>query len=262
MTTIEKNYQIWNSEEHWEHGIFGDREPLLDGEKWSRPWGHSRYQWLITILPRIYKNLPTKSILEIACGRGRWTQYLLPMSEMITLVELSENNIEYCKKRFINFSNIKYIKNDGKSLDGVNDNCIDFVFSYDSLVHSDEETLESYIKEISRVLKNNGEAFIHSSNLAGIVDRDVKNNHMRDNTCSAEKVIKFATKYKLNCYLQELIPWDNYHIENKIYIDVYSFIAKTKNQASTKIIENETIKYERMVANWMYDNFKSNLQKA
>jgi Methyltransferase domain len=48
----------------------------------------------------------------------------------------------------------------------VPDQSIDFVFSYDSLVHADTEVLSAYLSEVARVLTPTGAAFLHHSNLS------------------------------------------------------------------------------------------------
>ena len=58
---------------------------------------------------------------------------------------------------------LAYLVNDGKSLKGVRDNSQDLVFSFDSFVHMHANVTEEYVKEIHRVLKPGGHAFIHHS---------------------------------------------------------------------------------------------------
>ena len=62
-------------------------------------------------------------------------------------------------------NHISYYVNDGQSVDMIEDSSIDFVFSFDSLVHADTKTLEAYLKQLAVKLKPNGIGFIHHSNL-------------------------------------------------------------------------------------------------
>jgi hypothetical protein len=66
MPTVEQNLQLWNSIYGW----------TQQGEEWSSAWGGSEAQWLGAIFPRIRAFIPTDSILEIAPGFGRWTNFL------------------------------------------------------------------------------------------------------------------------------------------------------------------------------------------
>ena len=71
LPTIEENFDKWNDDASWHAG----------GEAWSRPWGDSSAQWYGCVYPRVRDFLPAATILEIAPGFGRWTEFLLPHCE-------------------------------------------------------------------------------------------------------------------------------------------------------------------------------------
>ena len=127
-------------------------------------------QWYGSIFPRIIQHLPSNRILEIACGYGRWTQYLKDLCSNLVVVDLSSECIQGCKKRFSDCPHIEYHINDGKSLDMISDSSVDFLFSFDSLVHADESVLKAYLSQLPRILTDNGVAFIHHSNLGEYAD--------------------------------------------------------------------------------------------
>lgn len=217
MASLEENRNKWGITYAWSD----------QGDEWSKAWGSPEMQWYSTILPRIHQFVPTENILEIAPGYGRWTQYLKDLCSNLIVVDLSENCVEACKKRFSSSDNIQYWVNDGKSLAMVPDNSIDFIFSFDSLVHAEQDVIEYYIAEISRKLKRDGIALIHHSNLheyrishypfrwlprlarlaiakAGI---KVAADHWRARSMSAEKLVTFARKVGMECISQEKINW-------------------------------------------------------
>jgi 2-polyprenyl-3-methyl-5-hydroxy-6-metoxy-1,4-benzoquinol methylase len=220
MGTIEENKSAWDCQHNW----------IDAGEGWSSDWGGSYMQWYGTILPRIRKFLPVCTILEIAPGFGRWTEYLKDFCTNLIVVDLSEKCIKACQKRFANCSHISYFVNDGKSLEMIPDNTIDFVFSFDSLVHADDTVISSYVSQFPRKLKQNGAVFLHHSNLGeysnylkmlclagrapklldilkrlGIVDEIRK--HDRDPSMTAKKMQLYAEDNGLQCISQELINW-------------------------------------------------------
>ena len=49
--------------------------------------------------------------------------------------------------------------NDGQSLPMVADSSIDLAFSFDSLVHVEDDVMPSYLDELARVLSEDGVAF-------------------------------------------------------------------------------------------------------
>ena len=235
MPTIEANRKAWNNIVNW---------PGL-GEGWSRSWGGTDQEWWGTILPRIHLFVPTDTILEIAPGFGRWTEYLRHLCKQLIVVDLAELCIETCKKRFSGSNNIMYYVNDGKSLTMIQDQSIDFAFSFDSLVHADEDAVKSYIDQLSLKLRKNGVAFIHHSNFGKYVHSPmrliwdhpaqipdlIKFSRMacplftpacawRGRTMTAQKFREFSEKVGMRCISQECVNWNG----NKL-IDCISTIT-------------------------------------
>ena len=198
-------------------------------------------QWYGSLLPRIKVHIPTNSILEIACGYGRWTQYLKDQCEKLIAIDLSEECIQACKERFSESRNIQYHVNDGKSLDMILDGSIDFVFSFDSLVHVNEGVIEGYLSQLQRILNKEGVAFIHHSNLGeyhtaysrirripklegllarvGVLEKSLG---WRDPNVDACKVAVLAERHGLRCISQEIVPWNT----KRLFIDCMSTITR------------------------------------
>jgi cyclopropane fatty-acyl-phospholipid synthase-like methyltransferase len=112
-------------------------------------------------LPRLHEFLPTGTLLEIAPGHGRWTDYLLDHCDRLIGVDLAEKCVEACRRRFADRPHATFHKNDGRSLGMVGDGEIDFAMSFDSLVHCEADVVESYVRELARTLSEHGAAFIH-----------------------------------------------------------------------------------------------------
>ena len=68
-------------------------------------------------------------------------------------------------------SHSSYFVNDGKSLEMVLDGGVDFIFSFDSLVHAEDAVLKAYVAEFAKKLRPNGAAFLHHSNLGEYISR-------------------------------------------------------------------------------------------
>jgi len=137
-----------------------------DGEEWD---GQARYcgqpyeAWKAALLETFVRDEldPSKTVLEIAPGHGRWSEYLIAHAGRVFLVDLNPQCIEFCRERFGDRENVEYLVNDGRSLPGIADASIDFVWSYDSFVHIEREAIQSYFHELSRVLRPGGVAVIH-----------------------------------------------------------------------------------------------------
>jgi len=154
MPTVDENAALWDVRYDWS----------AHGEEWSEAWGGSEAQWNGTVLPRIGPFLPAETILEIAPGYGRWTRFLREHCQRLVIVDLSEQCIQACRERFAGDDGIAYHVNDGRSLSMLDDESIDFVFSFDSLVHVDVDVISDYLRELARTLRPSGTGFIHHSN--------------------------------------------------------------------------------------------------
>jgi hypothetical protein len=170
------------------------------------------------------------------------------------VIDLSEECIDACKKRFAGSSHIDYHVNDGKSLEMIPDASVDFVFSFDSLVHADAASVKAYISQLPRILTEDGAAFIHHSNLGeykttysglrsipkvgGLLTRlgILEQLHWRDPGVSAGKVEAFTEEHGLQCISQEIIPWGT----KRMHIDCMSTIVKKKSslERENRIVRN------------------------
>jgi SAM-dependent methyltransferase len=120
--------------------------------------------------------------------------------------------------------------NDGKSLDMIPDESVDFLFSFDSLVHADADATDAYLAQFKRILKPEGTVFLHHSNygahrvhpwlmalghVRGLrkllwkfrVGGLQENRHWRAETTSAASFRESCQRVGLRCFEQELVNW-------------------------------------------------------
>lgn len=220
MPTITENKTMWERTYNW--GSAGD--------EWSKNWGSPDSQWYHTILPRIYQWLPAETVLEIGPGFGRWTQFLTAACHKLILVDLSQSCINACRERFSEHAHITYHVNDGRSLDFVPPHSVDFVFSFDSLVHAESDAIEGYLRDIQLILRPHGVAFLHHSNLGEYADYlrrvqalpyrlvrplarfqlvETLEQQWRAKSMSASQFARMADDASLQCISQEIINWQS-----------------------------------------------------
>jgi hypothetical protein len=245
MASIKENYDVFETEYGWPGR----------GDEWSEPWGGTNFLWNITIFPRIQSFLPSKSILEIAPGFGRCTQFLKDLCDTLVVVDLSEKCIRTCQDRFHDCTNIEYHVNDGISLDMIDDRSIDFIFSWDSLVHVDKTVMKTYIGQFSRILKIGGSGFIHHSNMGEYVDKRTgrlthENVHWRDETTDASGLLQYSRESGLDCILQEKVNWRDNFLN-----DCFSVITlkNSTRELSTRVVENFRFMEEASLGKYLSD---------
>jgi hypothetical protein len=136
----------------------------------------------------------------------------------------------------------------------VPDDSVDFVFSFDSLVHVDATVIAAYIREISRVLTRDGAAFLHHSNLGAyeqlyravfrhpwlrwtiermrVIEPHL---HGRDLTVTSQLVDGIAHSVGLRCIVQELVPWRT----RSTLIDGFSTIVRADSPCAHSKVMRE-----------------------
>jgi len=128
------------------------------GEEWTASPG-----WKKSIVQNfISRFIPNESrVLEIGPGAGRWTEYLIPLSSTLHLVDLSQSCIDQCKGRFGFDSRVEFHVNNGSDLACIVDASIERIWSFDCFVHIDPPVVKKYVDECARVLTGGGIAIIH-----------------------------------------------------------------------------------------------------
>lgn len=234
MPTVEQNRAMWDGDAAWTD----------DGDEWSTGWGGPELQWTRWVLPRLLSAAPDlarRRVVEIGCGRGRWTQFLLEACAQVTAVDVAPSCVEHCRLRFADHAELRLLEVDGRSLAGVDDHSVDLVVSIDSLVHADRDALAGYLSECARVLAPDGVAVLHHSNLGACrIDghpllqrsRTVRRAlaaihlaepsvHWRDPSVSADLVAELAESSGLTCTTQELLRWST----RRAFIDCVSVLV-------------------------------------
>jgi SAM-dependent methyltransferase len=219
MPDIDTNLRNWTSDWEWSQS----------GDEWSAWWGGTDALWHGALLPRIHAWVPAGTILEIAPGFGRWTGYLASLADRVVAVDLTERCVEHCRGRFASDARVEVHRNDGRSLPMVADGSVDFAFSFDSLVHAESDVLGAYMGELARVLKPDGVAFVHHSNIGAYprqtrLARRVRSRRLhgaltrrgllinmpawRAESVTAESVADQAAAAGLACIAQEKVNWE------------------------------------------------------
>jgi hypothetical protein len=244
VPTVEQNRNRWDVDYCWPE----------EGDEWSRSWGSAEAQWFELLLPRIHPFLPTGTILEIAPGHGRWTQFLKDYCSQLVVLDLGAHCIEACKRRFSSCSHITYHVNDGRSLEPVPDGSVDFAFSFDSLVHAEADVIASYLNALAAKLTPDGVGFIHHSHIGAYrrtfsmvnkVPRRLRSrlegtlllphDHWRAHSMTAQRFEQMCADAGLACIGQELVSWNG-----PLMIDAFSLFtsAGSKWARPNRIFEN------------------------
>lgn len=185
----------------------------------SSPWKESPYYDMAentvadfwgeqTVFLKLFKKLDLTSTIELSCGHGRHAEKTALICGKITLVDIFDENLDFCRNRLKNKSNVSFLKGNGYDLSGIASDSSTSIYCYDSMVHFSSDIVESYIRDMKRVLKNGGLALLHHSNYS--LQPDIKhygmNPHAR-NHMSQLMFTEIAARAGLAVVESMIIPW-------------------------------------------------------
>ncbi len=103
-------------------------------------------------------NIKGKKILDLGCGSGHFSKMLARKGAVVVAVDQSERWIALCKKENRNLKRVAFLVADGSDLKKWKNASFDkVVMSMVLLNVESKKKVERIFKEISRVLKRNGE---------------------------------------------------------------------------------------------------------
>lgn len=107
------------------------------------------------VLEKFFNKIKTenKSILDFACGSGRWTQYLESKFKTTTGVDISQEMINYAQKKCIN---TKFVVTDITSSANTLDEKYDVITAFRFYKNSENSLREDATKELEKYLNNDG----------------------------------------------------------------------------------------------------------
>ena len=166
-------------------------------------------EWNDTIWP-IIRDFDFETVLELAPGAGRNTEKLARHARVIYAVDLNEYALQKCRQRFQDYAGpceLHFLRNSGDRLEMIADESITAVYSWDSAVHFEKGVIRRYVKEFARVLKPNGQGFVHHSNLGRSASADIIRNPGRRSNMSKELFRSYCRESGLEVISQIEIPW-------------------------------------------------------
>ena len=182
--------RIWRG-----HGYFAEAEE------------HLPVQWDTYIWPMIH-DCDFGHVVDLATGHGRNAERLLELAERLTLVDILDENIAACRRRFGDDPRVRYLVNDGTDLTGVADDSVSLVYCFDAMVHFDSDVVRSYLHEFARTLRRGGRAFCHHSNYSGAPTGDFRSSPHARNFMTRELFAHYAGKAGLRVLRARPIRWD------------------------------------------------------
>ncbi len=115
----------------------------------------------------IAKDMIKGDLLEIGCGEGRGVEMLAPHCENYVALDKITSTITHLSQTY---KNVNFINAVIPPIDQVEDNSFDSIVSFQVIEHIKDDYL--YLKEIYRILKPGGKAYITTPNILKTLTRN------------------------------------------------------------------------------------------
>lgn len=204
-------------------GAAGSTETQTDGQvrqlaqKIGDDWKNQPYyddaerymeqQWRETVWPFI-QGANFSSVLDLAAGHGRNSEKLKQHARKIHIVDINQENIDFCRKRFAGDPRFSFTRNDGCSLDFIPTASISLVYCFDAMVHFDSDVVRAYLREFKRILPPGGLGFCHHSNFTENPGENVHASPGWRNFMSQAMFAHYCAKEGLTVVKSRLVNWE------------------------------------------------------
>lgn len=146
------------------------RGPLVYGLEWGDPDVWTPLQFIRERFVAPFIN-PDQTAVDIGCGGGRWTRYLLGF-KVVYAVDYYEPLLSEFRKSFRRHKHVVPVKNNGTDFPGIEPHSVDYIFSFGCFGHINRVLIDSYLGHIKEILKPGGNVIIHYSDKNKLMAQD------------------------------------------------------------------------------------------
>lgn len=107
----------------------------------------------------------TDVVLDLGCGIGRVARYVAPMCRRLWAVDASDEMLRHAARRLSGLGNVRVARCTGTAVPDVPDGDVDVAYSVLTLQHLEREDAFLLLRELHRVLRPGGTAFLTFPNL-------------------------------------------------------------------------------------------------
>ena len=147
---------------------------LREKERLSNPYSNIEFQTTIHMIKKYFKK--EGHILDIGCGPGRYSIELLKNGYEVTLYDISKEELKIARLDIekLNMKANDYVCGDGTDLHRFSDNSFDGILLMGPMYHvHDKYIREDILKNVKRILKEDGLALIAYLNGFGVVKSSI-----------------------------------------------------------------------------------------
>lgn len=183
----------------------------------------------LTSLRRLVKDLfKDKSVLEIACGTGYWTEIISDSANSMVAIDSSIEVLDIARSKSYKKDNVKFIDDDALSLSKIK-NSFDSAFCGFWLSHIHKNNIESFITKLHTKLKPGSVVVMIDNNYVEDSSTPVSRTDGEGNTYQLRK-LEDGSEYEIlkYFYLEDELKniFRNYSLNLEIIILKYYWMIK------------------------------------
>jgi 2-polyprenyl-3-methyl-5-hydroxy-6-metoxy-1,4-benzoquinol methylase len=135
-----------------------------------------------------------KNVLDIACGEGYGSNLLAQTAKTVTGIDISPETIDFAKTKYKK-ENLSFIEGSVGKIPVNGEKVFDVVVSFETIEHVDALMQESFLKEVKRLLKDDGIFIVSSPNKLFYSDIPNYKNEFHIKEFYEKEFIEFLRKY-------------------------------------------------------------------
>jgi demethylmenaquinone methyltransferase/2-methoxy-6-polyprenyl-1,4-benzoquinol methylase len=115
---------------------------------YDKPERQAELAWLRERIPKLFAR---RSVLEVACGTGYWTQYIAPAAKHVYASDINEPVLEIAREKPIAPGKVTFVKGDALTLESLPDGC-DAAFAGFWWSHVAKADIARFVENLARKL--------------------------------------------------------------------------------------------------------------
>jgi ubiquinone/menaquinone biosynthesis C-methylase UbiE len=116
---------------------------------YQKPERQHELEWLRSRIPAIFRD---RTVLEVACGTGYWTQYIARTAAKVHACDINDSVLEIAREKPIPKGRVNFFKADAVSLEGVPAGC-DAAFAGFWWSHVKKSELAKFVQNLASKLE-------------------------------------------------------------------------------------------------------------
>lgn len=116
---------------------------------YEKPERQRELAWLRERVPKLYRG---RTVLEVACGTGYWTQFIAPAARRVYAIDINESVLEIAREKRLPPGKVTFVKGDAVSLDGAPAGC-DAAFAGFWWSHVRKSALREFVARLEQRLE-------------------------------------------------------------------------------------------------------------